>query len=163
MNARDAIKLGIDSAQMISMAYLEDLTDDEMMKRPHPECNHLKWQVGHLIASEHQMVDGACPGAMPALPEGFADRYTRETATSDDAEAFDSKATLLEICGQQRAATLRALSELSDEKLGEPGPEAMREYAPTVADVFSLQGGHWLMHAGQWAVLRRQLGRPPLF
>jgi len=22
---------------------------------------------------------------------------------------------------------------------------------------------HWLMHAGQWAVVRRKLGKPPLF
>jgi hypothetical protein len=29
--------------------------------------------------------------------------------------------------------------------------------------VFSMQGSHWMMHAGQWAVLRRKLGRPPLF
>jgi hypothetical protein len=32
-----------------------------------------------------------------------------------------------------------------------------------VGDVFSMQGGHLLMHAGQWAVVRRKLGRKPLF
>ena len=49
MNARDAIKGSIGTAQMISLGYLEDLTDAEMMHRPHPEINHIKWQVGHLI------------------------------------------------------------------------------------------------------------------
>ena len=34
---------------------------------------------------------------------------------------------------------------------------------PTVASLFSLAGTHWVMHAGQWAIVRRQLGRPPLF
>ena len=42
-------------------------------------------------------------------------------------------------------------------------PESMKDYAPTVGDAFLILGSHWLMHAGQWAVLRRKLGKPPLF
>lgn len=163
MNAREAIKLSIDSGKMITLEYLADLSDEDMLQRPHPECNHIKWQVGHLISSEHQMISGVCPGSMPALPEGFADRYTKETAASDDPAAFDSKADLRQLLEEQRAATLEALSGLSDDDLSRPAPEEMQAYAPTVGDVFSLQGGHWVMHAGQWAVIRRQLGRPPLF
>jgi len=163
MHARDAIKLAIDSGQMISMACLQDLTDQEMMVRPHPDCNHIRWQVGHLICSEHQMIDGVLPGAMPPLPETFADRYTKETAKLNDPQAFDSKEELLKLFHEQRTATLELLSGLTEEELDQSAPESVRDYAPTVADVFSLQGGHWLMHAGQWAVIRRQLGRPPLF
>jgi uncharacterized damage-inducible protein DinB len=163
MNAREAIKLSIDSANMITLEYLADLSDEDMLQRPHPECNHIKWQIGHLISSEHQMVNGVCPGSMPDLPDGFAERYTKETAASDDLAAFDSKSDLRQLLEVQRAATLEALTNLSDQNLDKPAPEEMQAYAPTVGDVFSLQGGHWMMHAGQWAVIRRQLGRPPLF
>ena len=163
MNPREAIKLSIDSAKFVSLEYLADLSDDDMLKRPHAECNHIKWQMGHLISSEHQMINGVCPGSMPELPEGFAERYTKETATFDDPAAFDSKETLRQLLEQQREATLLALVGLSDEDLDKPAPEEMQAYAPTVGDVFSLQGGHWMMHAGQWAIIRRQLGRPPLF
>lgn len=163
MNAQDAIKLSIDSAKFVTLEYLADLSDEDMLQRPHPECNHIKWQMGHLISSEHQMIDAVCPGSMPALPEGFAERYTKETATSDQSDAFDSKADLRKLLEDQREAMLAALATISDEDLSKPAPEAMQAYAPTVADVFSLQGGHWMMHAGQWAIIRRQLGRPPLF
>lgn len=163
MNARDAIRLSIDSAKFITLEYLADLSDEDMLQRPHPECNHIKWQMGHLISSEHQMIDAVCPGSMPALPEGFAERYTKDTARSDQSDAFDSKADLRKLLEDQREGTLAALATMSDEDLNKPAPEAMQGYAPTVADVFSLQGGHWMMHAGQWAVIRRQLGRPPLF
>ncbi|MBI2480088.1 MAG: DinB family protein [Planctomycetia bacterium] len=159
----DATKLAIDMGDMISMAYLQDLTDEQLMQRPHPECNHLKWQIGHLIASETMMIDAVAPGSMPALPDGFAERYGKETAKSDDAAAFDSKEELLRVYQQQRAATLAALSKLSDEELDKPSPESMQGYAPKIAAAFSMQGSHWIMHAGQWAVLRRQLGKPPLF
>lgn len=163
MNAREAIKLSIDSAKFISLEYLADLSDEDMLQRPHPECNHIKWQMGHLISSEHQMVNGVCSGSMPELPDGFAERYSKETAKSDVADAFDSKADLRQLLEDQRAATLQALAGMSDEDLDKPAPEEMQAYAPTVGDVFSLQGGHWMMHAGQWAIIRRQLGRPPLF
>ena len=54
MDTKTAIKSAIDTANMISTAYLDDLTDEEMMHRPSPGCNHIKWQVGHLIVSEKQ-------------------------------------------------------------------------------------------------------------
>ena len=105
MNANEAIKSALDTAEMISMAYLEDLTDEEMMVRPIESCNHIKWQVGHLIASENKMINSCCPGAMPDLPVGFADRYASEHSASDDNTAFDSKADLLTLYKQQRAGT----------------------------------------------------------
>ncbi len=84
-------------------------------------------------------------------------------AKSDEASAFDSKEELLRLYQAQRAGTLAALEKLSDGDLDKPAPEAMKDYAPNVAAAFSMQGSHWIMHAGQWAVLRRQLGKPPLF
>lgn len=163
MDSRAAIKASIGMGQMISMAYLGDLTDEEMMHRPHADCNHINWQVGHLIQSEHEMIEGCIPGSMPALPEGFAEKYTKETAAINDAAAFLSKAELMELFDQQRNATLAALDNLSDDELSNPAPESMQGYAPDWGTVFVMQDSHWVMHAGQWAVIRRQLGRPPLF
>ena len=163
MNAREAVNLAMDSGQMIGLGYLDDMTDEELMHRPHPDCNHIKWQLGHLISSEHHIINGVLPGTMPELPEGFGERYTPETAKSDDASAFDSKEELLKLYNEQRAAAVAKLESLTDEDLSQEGPEEMKAYAPTVGAAFDLLGGHWLMHAGQWAVIRRQLGRPPLF
>jgi DinB superfamily len=163
MDVRQALKQTMDTGEFVSMAYLGDLTDAELIRRPHPECNHILWQLGHLIASEHQMVESVLPGSMPPLPAGFAERYTPETAKSDDPAKFDSRATLMKVYREQRDAAVAKLQALSNEELSRESPEAVRSYAPDVAAIFGLQGGHWLMHAGQWAVLRRQLGRPPLF
>ena len=163
MDAKTAIKFAIDIGNKISTAYLGDLTDDEMMHRPHADSNHIKWQMGHLIASEHKMVDGVAPGSMPPLPEGFVEKYTKETAGSDDPAAFDSKEELMRLYEQQRAGTLAALEQTDADQLSDAAPESIRAFLPTVGSVFSMQGGHWMMHAGQWTVIRRQLGRAPLF
>lgn len=163
MDTKTAIKTALDTANMISTSYLGDLSDEDMMHRPAPGCNHIKWQVGHLIASENNMINACVPGALPELPPGFAEKYSKETAGSDDAAAFDSKDDLMKLYEEQRAATLAALEKIDVADLDNEGPEAIRSYCPTFGSAFLMQDTHWMMHAGQWAVIRRQLGREPLF
>ena len=156
MNSRQAIKMAIDAGDMIGLTYLEDLTDAEMFKRPCAGCNHINWQVGHLIAAENGMMSKIAPGSIPALPAGFAEKYAKETATSDEQSKFCKKDELMRLHKQQRAATLAVLEKTTDEQLD--GPSGF-DFMPTVGGILSMQGSHWLMHAGQWAVVRRQLGR----
>lgn len=163
MNAHDALKMTMGTAEFIGLAYLEDLTDEELMRRAAPGINHINWQVGHLLLSENQMLSAIAPGSVPPLPTGFAEKYSRDTIGVDDPAAFFKKAELLTIYKSQRAATKAALDKMSAEELDKPAPEAFQAYAPTYGAVFELQGSHWLMHCGQWAVVRRQLGKPALF
>ena len=163
MNTKEALKGGMDSAGFIAAAYLEDLSDADLLVRPASDCNHIAWQLGHVISAEHQMVNGICPGSMPKLPEGFAEMHSKEKAKSDNPQDFLTKDEYLKLAKEQRAGTLAALDKTGDADLDKPAPEAMRSYAPTVAAVFTMQGTHWLMHAGQWPIIRRKLGKPPLF
>ena len=64
---------------------------------------------------------------------------------------------------EQRAGTLAALENLSDDDLDAAAPESLKQIAANIGGVFSMQPTHWTMHSGQWAVVRRKLGRPPLF
>ncbi len=160
MNAHKAIEDLLGTSEMVCMGYVQDLTDADLMRRPHPQCNHLNWQLGHLIAAEHQMVETVSPGSMPALPAGFAERYAKETHTIDDKNQFSNKEELLKAYRDQRAATKAVLAKTSEADLDK---ETGIDYAPTVGAMFSLQGSHWLMHAGQWVIVRRELGKPPLF
>jgi hypothetical protein len=161
MKAQDVIKGSIDSGSMVANGYLADLTDAELLHRPAPACNHINWQVGHLIVAENELISKVAPGVMPELPAGFAEKYTPEKSKSDDPKAFCTKAELLRVHQQQRAATLAALGKMSETDLDKPSGV---EWAPNAGAVFATAaGGHWMMHVGQWAVVRRQLGRPPLF
>jgi hypothetical protein len=160
MNAMQTIKKSLDVSSMICMAYVGDLDDTELLRRPAPGCNHINWQIGHLLASEHATLDKVAPGALPPLPAGFAEKYTKDTAASDDAKTFCSKVELMRIYEQQRAGILAALDKQSESDLDKPSGI---DWCPTVGEAFNSQGAHWLMHSGQWVVVRRLLGRPPLF
>ena len=143
--------------------YVDDLSDADLLVRPVPGANHIAWQIGHLIEAEHKMVEAACPGSMPPLPQDLVERHKPEKASSDSRADFLSKAEYLRIMDEQRAGTLAALDRLSEEELEKPSPEKYRMFAPNVGGVIGGQITHWMMHAGQWAIVRRKLGKPPLF
>lgn len=163
MNAREALKATWDSAQFIVDAYLADLSDSDLLVRPVPGCNHIAWQLGHLISSENKMLSAVMPGIMPALPDGFADKHSKEKASSDNARDFLTKAEYMKQAQAQRQGSIQILNKLTDADLDKEAPEMLRSWAPRIVDVLSVIGGHWLMHSGQWAVVRRKIGRPPLF
>lgn len=163
MSTAETIETSLQTPNMIVQAYLDDLSDEDLLVRPIEGANHIAWQLGHLIVSQNSLINQVCPGAMPALPDGFAEKYTKETAQLDDPHAFHSKAELLALMDAQRKAMLESLAGLSDEDLEKPAPEPIQRFGATVGAVFAGQTMHWMMHAGQWAVVRRKLGRPPLF
>jgi hypothetical protein len=162
MNIRQAIKSNMTAADFIVNGYLADLTPEEMLARPAPGANHTAWQVGHLIASECYLVDKAVPGKAPALPAGFAEKHKKETAGKDNPADFLSKEEYLQIWKDVRNGTLSAVEGLSDADFDKPAT-GVPPMLKTVGDTLLFIPMHWVMHAGQWAVTRRKLGRAPLF
>lgn len=163
MNAKDAIRNNMDLGYMVLKSYFGDMTDAELMTRPGTGCNHLAWQLGHLITSEANLLNDVSPGSAPALPEGFAAAHGKENATSDDASKFCSKQTYLDLLDIVRAATFAALDKLTDADLDQESPERMRNFCPTLGAYYNLIAGHPMMHAGQFVPVRRALGKPVLF
>jgi hypothetical protein len=162
MTTKDAIKNTIDTGHEVLTAYVGDMTDADLRVRSVPEANHTAWQLGHLIASEHQMMS-QLGHRMPQLPAGFAESYTNETSKSNDPAKFHKKDEYLALMAKQREATLAALDAIPEADFDKPSPEPMRDYAPTVGAAFNLIGMHQLMHAGQFVPVRRKLGKPVLF
>jgi hypothetical protein len=134
-----------------------------MLTRPAPDANHVAWQLGHLIASERHLVEAAVPGSMPELPAGFAERHSKDKATSDNPTDFLSKAEYLRIAGEMRAGTLSVLDKLSDADFDKPVSGRVPPFVKRIGDCFVTIGNHWSSHTGQWVVLRRKLGRPRMF
>jgi hypothetical protein len=159
VNVKDAIKATMDIGLVVINKYVGDLTDAELLTRP-TGCNHLAWQLGHFISAESQLINGVCPGKGGALPEGFAERHSKETTGVDDPKKFNTKQEYVDLFASVRAATLKALEELPVEQLDAPAPERLKKMFPTVGSVFTLIGTHPMMHAGQFVVVRRMLGKP---
>jgi hypothetical protein len=162
MNTKEAIKSSMDISLHVLNQYIGDLSDTDLLTRPGKGCNHLAWQLGHLISSEVNLLESVCPGKGAKLPEGFADKHSKETTANDDAAQFCTKQEYEDLFQQVRTATKKALDDIADDALDGPAPDWIREHFPTVGHMFTLIGTHPMMHAGQFAVVRRQLDKPIL-
>ena len=162
MNAKDAIRSTANVSMMVLKSYVSDLAEADLMRRPTDGCNHIAYQLGHLISSEVHLLEMIAPGSSAKLPEGFAEAHAKEQAGDDNPAHFRSKAEYLELMDKVRAATLATLDAYPDSDLDKAGPEGMRSFCPTMGDMFTLIATHPMMHAGQFVIVRRQLGKPIL-
>jgi uncharacterized damage-inducible protein DinB len=164
MNARDALKTALAGSQHVLNWYLEDLSDADLLVRPVPNANHIAWQLGHLVDSEPHLLGGQLPGvSYPPLPAGWSDQHSKKTASMEPAKGFATKAEYLRLLKQMRDATIAALAKVSDADLDRPTTGSMAQFAPTIGALVVLTSNHTLMHAGQFTVVRRKLGKTVLF
>jgi hypothetical protein len=164
MKATEAIVTALSSTQHMVNWYVSDLSDADLMVRPAPGANHIAWQLGHLIAAEGYLVTPQLPDTpYPKLSPGFAEQYGKNGANDDSPAHFLSKAQYLEMFNNHRDVTKAAVAKLSDADLDKPTTGAMAQWAPTLGAVLLGTANHTLMHAGQFTVVRRKLGKPVLF
>jgi hypothetical protein len=164
MNAKDVIKTSLTSTRDLLGSYVGDLSDADLLVRPVPGANHIAWQLGHLIHAEGYLLGPELPGvAYPELPAGFSGQHGKENAAMDPPKGFKTKAEYLDLFNRCRAATLAAVDKLSDADFDKPNKGPMKQFAPTLGKLLLLQSNHVLMHAGQFTVVRRKLGKPVLF
>jgi len=159
---KDLIRNQIQFGDMLIQSYVGDLRDADLLVRSVPGANHIAWQMGHLVSSAQHILKGLGHDSEP-LPAGFAEAHEKGNAGSDDPARFATKDEYLRLHGLMLQAASAALDRTPESVLHEPGPESMREYAPTKAAAFMLLGNHLTMHAGQFVPVRRKLGKPPLF
>lgn len=162
MTPKDVFRQILDSGDMLLRAFVGDLSDADLLVRSVPGSNHTAWQLGHLLAGSSRMLTALGHPALE-LPQGFAAAHCAETAASDDPARFAKKAEYMALLDKAKSAIQAAIEATPDADLDAPGPELMRQYAPTVGAALTMLGGHWLMHSGQLVPIRRKLGRKPLF
>jgi hypothetical protein len=160
MNTQQAIRATMDTSSLVITRYVEDLSDAELMERPGPGCNHIAWQLGHLISSEAHLLQAIVPSASIDLPEGFAAKHSKDQVGNDNPADFYSKQEYLDLFKKVHAVTAAEVDKLSEADLDQPAPENFRAVFPTVGHVVILIATHGLMHAGQFVPIRRRLNKP---
>jgi uncharacterized damage-inducible protein DinB len=164
MKGTDVIQTALNATKNILEWYVSDLSDADLLVRPVSGANTIAWQLGHLIAAEPYLVRQGLPDApYPELPAGFDEAYGKEGAAADKPKGLLTKAQYLELFNKCRSATLAAVAKLTDADLDRPVEGNMAKFAPRVGDLLFLVANHVMMHAGQFTVVRRKLGKPVLF
>lgn len=160
MDVKSAIKETFGISNMVLSSYVGDFTDAELMRRPGPGCNHVAWQLGHLISSECGLMNQIQAGSAPQLPAGFEEKHSKENIGSDNPADFQTKQEYTDLASKVHDGVITLLDAYPVEKLDDPSPEHFRGMFPTMGSMFLLIATHAMMHAGQIVPLRRELGKP---
>ena len=164
MTGVQTIVAAMESSKAWLEAFVGDFTDADLLVRPCPGANHAAWQIGNVIGGDPFLVKAELPdAAFPPLPDGFAELHSGKGANKDSDPGFLTKAGYLKLLNEVRAASVAAVSKLTDADLDRPSNEKMRFAGPTLGHVLMFVATHTLMHAGQFTVIRRKLGKPVLF
>jgi hypothetical protein len=164
MQGIDAIRTALASTQQLTTWFLSGLSDADLLVRPAPGANHIAWQMGHVIATEQRFLEERFPNlSAPELPAGFDKQHGKETQFADPPTGFAGKDVYVDLFNKVRQATLAGLATLKDSDLDQPSTGPMAAFAPNLGAMFLLISNHALMHAGQFSVVRRKLGKPVLF
>jgi hypothetical protein len=164
MTGVDAIRTALQSTQQLLTWFLSDLSDGDLTVRPVPGANHIAWQVGHLIITETRLTSQPTFKAVyPELPAGFVEQHGAKTQASEPPIGFGTRTQYVDLIAKVRQATLTGLAALKDTDLDAPTVGQMATWAPTLGALLLLTSNHSLMHAGQFSVVRRKLGKPVLF
>jgi uncharacterized damage-inducible protein DinB len=156
----------ISRARAYTNQLLSGTSPDDWFRMPHEGVSHIAWQVGHLAFAEYSLalkrIRGKRAEDAQLLPPAFVEKFGRGSLPQPDPRAYPSTA---EIRGVFDALHQHVVDEISalddavfDEAVTDPHPH------------FSTKGGalvwcaeHEMMHAGQIGLLRRLLGKPPLW
>jgi hypothetical protein len=104
----------------------------------------------------------AAPGHGIELPDGFVAAHSKEACNNDNPTDFQTKQTYIDLFDKVRASSLAAVDAYPESDFDKVAPEDFRSFCPTMGDMLTLIATHPMMHAGQFVIVRRQLGQPIL-
>jgi hypothetical protein len=160
MGPKDVIRGIFQTNDYILGAFLQDLSDADLLVRPAPGANHIAWQIGHLIQSEQGLLKDI-PGCKPMeLPAGWATQYSKDASHKDPPTGYLTTAQSLDLYKKSRENALKNLDAFPEANLDKKTEGSMADFASTLGAMFALVANHTMMHVGQFAVVRRKLGKP---
>ena len=83
-----------------------------------------------------------------------------ETSKAEGTVGYLTKTEYLDLYKKVRAHSLKNLDAFPEAELDTPIEGRIAAIAPNVGSMFALVANHPMMHLGQFAVVRRKLGKP---
>lgn len=148
-------------ANGFSDAIIDSLTDEQLMARAGGAGNHAAWVMGHVAASNDQIV-AAMSGRPAVLPESFHKTFSGGSKPSNNRSDYPSRAELKAALKKVRQHTIKWVQSLDEETALAPAPEPLRPFAPDAITTPFTIVAHDLYHLGQVASVRASLGLEPL-
>jgi|WetSurMetagenome_2_1015567.scaffolds.fasta_scaffold146192_3 hypothetical protein len=144
---------------MLAHGLLDDITEDESMVRGKDKCNHIRWQIGHLIHCDHYSL--SLMGHKVEDYDKYAKKYGGGSEISENAADYPGMKELraeLYKSHEQMIDFISTVAESDFEKTIGEGDKAR-----PVWNGLTFLAMHEFYHNGQIANTRKALGRERSF
>jgi uncharacterized damage-inducible protein DinB len=168
MSSISRLELALDrirGARTFTESFLRDLTAAEWYWTPAELTTHVAWQVGHLAVAQYNLclrrIRGRTAADQALIPDPFIDAFklgSKPAAEPAQGPPLDEIKRVFDAVHEQ---TLKELSGQKDSDLEVP-VEQPHPVFRTKLGAIEWCPLHELVHAGQIALLRRLMGKPPL-
>jgi uncharacterized damage-inducible protein DinB len=156
----------IDFARNYTLGLLAETPMDEWFRQPRGGVSHVGWQVGHLAFAQYRMalwrIRGEKPNDGELLPAHYYLLFGANSTPDADPTKYPDASEIRSALDRIHKEVLRELASIAETELDQevlhPHP-----FANTKMKAILWCAHHEMMHAGQIGLLRRQLGRPPLW
>jgi hypothetical protein len=168
MSIASRLELAINNlrgSRTFTKRFLTDLTDAEWFWTPSEYTTHIAWQVGHITTAQYGLCLRRVRGRTKEDESLISDAYIEAFSIGSKPVADPKEYPLLDEIKQVLEAvierTVSELSKRSDAELEVPLEQPHPVFKTKLGAVeFAPQ--HEMVHAGQIAMLRRLMGKPPL-
>ena len=154
----------LDFARRYTLERIAGVPPAEWFTVPPGGVSHVAWQVGHLAMAEYRLCLDRLRPRTPADEELISDHFLATFSRDSDPAAVTGY-TAEEIRAVHARVHARVLAELPgypDPDLDLPPLKPHALYATRIAGL-RYAALHEMIHCGQIAMLRRMLGRPPIW
>jgi hypothetical protein len=165
MSRRETALERIRWSRKFTEQFLPDLTPAEWFWSPEQYPTHVAWQVGHLAVAQYNLCLRRQRGRTAAdeslISDAFIEAFKFGSQPANDRAQYPPLDEIKRVLDRVHEQSLSELEKCSDADLDEPLADPHPRFATKLGAVeFCSQ--HELVHAGQIAMLRRLMGKPPL-
>lgn len=155
----------IHAARCYTLEFLQDLSPEDWFAMP-GGVSHIAWQVGHLATAEYRLCldrirgERAEDGRLVSL--AMLTLFGRGSIPIAGAEKYPPISDIQASLERVHKATMTECARLGDDDLS-VAPLRPHKHFKTKLGSLQWCSRHEMAHAGQIALLRRLIGKPPLW
>jgi DinB superfamily len=168
MTARSRLESAIERlkfSRQFTSQFLAGIADGEWFWHPSELTTHLAWQIGHLAVAEYNLCLRRIRGRTEADEALISDNYIEcfklgSTPVADPAK-YPPVSDIQRVFAAVHERALAELAGRTDAELDVPVEQPHPVFKTKLGSI-EWCSQHEMVHAGQIALLRRLMGKPPL-
>lgn len=145
--------------------FLPDLITEEWFWSPPEYTTHIAWQVGHLAVAQYNLclrrVRGRTEDDLTLIPDAFIEAFKLGSQPVAGAKNNPPLEEIQRVFDAVHHQSLTELPLVDNAELDSP-VDPPHPVFKTKLGAIEYSPQHELVHAGQIAMLRRMMGKPPL-